>query len=361
MALAAKRPIEFELPNELNASGPTEAKGLRRDAVKLMVLDSKSGHTAHDHFTNLEQYVRPGDLLVMNVSRTLPASFQVTLKRCGETIAENVEVRLGQRKSNSVWRVLFVDVKVQQGDEIIFSPNLKAFVRSKRKDQPLTTIWFSLKGNALYNELYKLGEPIRYEYIHENWDLEQYQTVYGSVPGSVEMVSAGRAFTWEMLLRLKKAGVQLANITLHTGLSYFGSDQWQVGPSDSLEEYEVPSETIEKIQHTKKSGGKIIAVGTTVVRALESAVDSEGIPVAKRGWTNLHIDENSTIQVVDGLLTGFHEPKASHLDMLSAFVSPELIRQAYTEAIRKKYLWHEFGDMNLIIARDRHERSSFRD
>ncbi|MCF6138421.1 S-adenosylmethionine:tRNA ribosyltransferase-isomerase [Pseudalkalibacillus berkeleyi] len=360
MALAAKHPIDFDLPIDLNATGPPETKGLRRDDVKLMILDSKSGDTTHDQFPRLGQYVHPGDLLVMNVSRTLPASFKVKLKRCGKLVAEDVEVRLGQRKSNSVWRVLLIDVNVQQGDEMIFSPNLKAFIRSSKKDQPLTTIWFSLKGNALYNELYKLGEPIRYEYIDEKWGLEQYQTVYGTVPGSVEMVSAGRAFTWELLIRLKKAGVQLANITLHTGLSYYGSDQWQVGPSDSLEEYEVPSDTIEKIRQTKQAGGKIIAIGTTVVRALESAVDSEGISVAKRGWTNLHIDENYSLKVVDGLLTGFHEPKASHLDMLSAFVSPELIRQAYSEAIRTKYLWHEFGDINLIIARDQHERSSFR-
>lgn len=358
MALAARNPIEFDLPNELNAAGPPEARGLRRDDVKLMVLDPKSGETGHDHFQNLEQYVQPGDLLVMNLSRTLPASFKVKVKRCGKLIADDVEVRLGQRKSNSVWRVLFVNTTVQQGDEVIFSPNLKAFVRSRKGNQPLVTILFTLKGNALYNELYTSGEPIRYEYIHENFGLDHYQTVYGTIPGSVEMVSAGRAFSWEMLFRLKKRGVQLADITLHTGLSYFGNDQWHVGPSDSLEEYEVPGETIAKIQSTKKAGGKVIAIGTTVVRALESAVDSNGTPVAKRGWTNLHIEEHTKLQVVDGLLTGFHEPKASHLDMLSAFVSPGLLKNAYREAIEKRYLWHEFGDMNLIIARDDDEHSS---
>ncbi|MGM7702528.1 S-adenosylmethionine:tRNA ribosyltransferase-isomerase [Pseudalkalibacillus sp. Hm43] len=358
MALAAKNPIEFELPNELNAVGPPEAKGLRRDHVKLMVLDPATGETEDDVFPNLENHLKPGDLLVMNLSRTLPASFKVDLKRCGETIAENIEVRLGQRKSNSVWRVLFVDTKVRQGDEVVFSPNLKAYVRSRKSNQPLMTICFSLKGNSLYNELYTLGEPIRYEYIHENWGLDLYQTVYGTVPGSVEMVSAGRALSWEMLLRLKKRGIQLADITLHTGLSYFGNDQWHVGPSDSLEEYEVPTDTIEKIRRTKQAGHKVIAIGTTVVRALESAVDAEGTPVAKRGWTNLHIHEDYALQVVDGLLTGFHEPKASHLDMLSAFVVPERLKKAYREAIRKRYLWHEFGDMNLILARDEDEHAS---
>ncbi|WP_408007354.1 S-adenosylmethionine:tRNA ribosyltransferase-isomerase [Pseudalkalibacillus sp. A8] len=349
MGLAAKKPMKFYLPNELNASNPPEARGIRRDHVRMMVLDRANGKTKHDQFNNLEYYLNKGDLLVLNVSRTLPASFKVKIRRGGNIIQENVEIRLAQRKSNSVWKALIVDAKVQQSDVLLFSPSLTGFVRATNRNEPLVTVCFSARGNELYDQLYRLGEPIRYEYINENWGLEHYQTVYGTVPGSVEMVSAGRAFSWEMLIRLKKKGVQIARITLHTGLSYFLNDQWKVGPADSLEEYEVPSETIRKIQATKQAGGKVVAVGTTVVRALESAVDQQGIPVSKKGWTSLHIHEEFSLKVVDGLITGFHEPEASHLDMLSAFVSPILLKNAYHDAIQEKYLWHEFGDMNLIL------------
>ncbi|WP_221566532.1 S-adenosylmethionine:tRNA ribosyltransferase-isomerase [Alkalihalobacillus sp. TS-13] len=349
MALAAKKPMKFHLPGELNASMPPEVRGMRRDHVRMMVLDRVNGKTRHDHFHHLETYLDKGDLLVLNISRTLPASFRVKIRRDCRVVQENVEIRLAQRKSNSVWKVLIVDAKVQKNDVLVFSPNLTAFVRSMNKTEPLVTICFSSRGNELYNQLYMLGEPIRYEYIHHDWSLEHYQTVYGTVPGSVEMVSAGRAFSWEMLLRLKKKGVKVATITLHTGLSYFTNDQWQVGPADSLEEYEVPGETVHEINETKQSGGKVIAVGTTVVRALESAVDQQGDSVSKKGWTNLHIHEDYSLNVVDGLITGFHEPEASHLDMLSAFISPRLLKNAYQDAIREKYLWHEFGDMNLII------------
>ncbi|WP_349408278.1 S-adenosylmethionine:tRNA ribosyltransferase-isomerase [Pseudalkalibacillus sp. SCS-8] len=352
MALAAKNPIEFHLPTELNAVGPPESMGGRRDDVKLLILDRKTGGIHHDRFNNIDEHFKPGDLLILNISRTLPASFKVNIRRGNQIIASEVEVRLGQRKSNSVWKVLFIHFTVQKGDEIIFSRILKAVVRSKNKSTPLVTICFSLRGKELYNQLYLLGEPIRYEYIQHDWPLTAYQTVYGTVPGSVEMVSAGRAFSWELLLRLKKRGVGLATITLHTGLSYYGNDQWHVGPADSLEEYEVPANTIEAIKETKLRGGKVIAVGTTVVRAVESAVDTQGVPVEKKGWTNLHIDETFSLNVVNGLLTGFHEPKASHLDMLSAFIKPHLLKAAYQKAIDHKYLWHEFGDINLILERD---------
>ncbi|MCF6408932.1 S-adenosylmethionine:tRNA ribosyltransferase-isomerase [Pseudalkalibacillus salsuginis] len=350
MGLAAKKPMKFYLPEGLNASNPPEARGKRRDHVRMLVLDRENGKTKHDQFKNLENYLNKGDLLVLNISRTLPASFKVNIRRGCKIIQENVEIRLAQRKSNSVWKVLVVDAKVQQSDVLLFSPSLTGFVRAVNRNEPLVKVCFSARGNELYDQLYRLGEPIRYEYINGEWSLEHYQTAYGTVPGSVEMASAGRAFSWEILLRLKKKGVQIARITLHTGLSYFLNDQWEIGPVDSLEEYEVPGETIRKIKATKEGGGKVVAVGTTVVRALESAVDSQGMPVAKKGWTNLHIHEDFSLKVVDALITGFHEPEASHLDMLSAFVPPMLLKAAYHNAIKEKYLWHEFGDMNLIIS-----------
>ncbi|WLD92536.1 S-adenosylmethionine:tRNA ribosyltransferase-isomerase [Alkalihalobacillus sp. AL-G] len=349
MALAAKDPMKFELPSELNAAKPAERRGIRRDHVRLMVLDRNSGNNQHDQFYKLENYLNEGDLLVLNTSRTLPSSFSVEIRRASRLMAPEAEIRLAQRKSNSVWKVLVVGQTVKQGDELIFSGSLRARVCSCSTKSPLVTVSFSKRGIALYDELYKLGEPIRYEYIHDNWPLEYYQTVYGTVPGSVEMTSAGRAFSWELLSRLKKKGIQIAPITLHTGLSYFLNDQWKVGPADSLEEYEVPGVTADLIRKTIAGGGRVIAVGTTVVRALESAVDGSGNPVPQKGWTNLHVHSDFQLNVVDGLITGFHEPEASHLDMLSAFVSPHILKNAYQEAVHRQYLWHEFGDMNLVL------------
>ncbi|WP_257351223.1 S-adenosylmethionine:tRNA ribosyltransferase-isomerase [Pseudalkalibacillus decolorationis] len=351
MALAARDPIHFDLPGELNASIPAERRGVNRDHVRLMILDRNNGNTYHDQFYKLENYLKVGDLLVLNTSRTLPAAFTVELKRAKGVNVKDVELRLAQRKSNSVWKVLVVGQTVQQGDELTFSPTLRARVRTCNPKSPLVTISFSKRGNDLYDQLYKLGEPIRYEYIKENWTLDYYQTVYGTVPGSVEMTSAGRAFSWEMLFRLKKKGIQIATITLHTGLSYFLNDQWKVGPAESLEEYEVPGDTAELIRKTKEQGGRVIAVGTTVVRALESAVDGNGRSISQKGWTNLHIHGDFELQIVDGLITGFHEPEASHLDMLSAFVPQLILKTAYKEAVDQRYLWHEFGDMNLILGR----------
>jgi S-adenosylmethionine:tRNA ribosyltransferase-isomerase len=163
------------------------------------------------------------------------------------------------------------------------------------------------------------------------------------------MPSAGRAFSWELIFKLRRRGIRIAFVQLHTGLSYFLEDSGHLTPEENFEQFEVPSETVEAINQTKQAGGRIIAVGTTVVRALESAVDPNGKPVAQSGWTNLFIDRSIPLKIVNGLITGFHEPEASHLDMLSALINPDLLYSAYNEAIEHSYLWHEFGDMNLII------------
>ena len=210
---------------------------------------------------------------------------------------------------------------------------------------PLKTILFSKKGTDLFNCIYALGEPIRYEYINHNWGLDYYQTVFASQPGSVEMPSAGRAFSWELLFNLQKKGIELDFIQLHTGLSYLLDDELETLPTDNFEEYHLSEKTIGKIHRTKASGGRVIAVGTTVVRALESA----GVTGALDGVTNLYINKSFPLKMVDGIITGFHEPKASHLDMLTAFVPQDKLWNAYEEAIEQHYLWHEFGDMNLII------------
>jgi S-adenosylmethionine:tRNA ribosyltransferase-isomerase len=163
------------------------------------------------------------------------------------------------------------------------------------------------------------------------------------------MPSAGRAFSWELLFELQRKGVKLAFLQLHAGLSDLADNEWQLTPRDVKESYSIPSETIEAIKEAKANGRRVIAVGTTVVRAVETAFDASYQPLFGTGWTNLYINRETVLKVVDGLITGLHEPEASHLDLLTAFIDEELLFQAYQEAIDLGYLWHEFGDINLIL------------
>lgn len=333
--------FDFYLPNELNASQPPERRGVRRDHVKLMVLDKITGKVKHDQFFRLMDYLKPGDLLVMNNSRTLPAILLAKILRD----QQKVEIRLAKRRSEGIWDVLIVSEKVNLGDTLQFSPDLYATVIDLKETSPLKTIHFSKTGTELLNSIYTLGDPVRYEYINCEWELDYYQTVFASQPGSVEMPSAGRAFSWEMLFNLRRKGVGLEFIQLHTGLSYMLDDEYEPSPADNYEEYYLSQTTLEKVQKTRAAGGRVIAVGTTVVRALETAAKTGVLS----GETNLYINSQFPLKMVDGIITGFHEPKASHLDMLTAFVAQDILWKAYQEAIHRRYLWHEFGDMNLII------------
>ncbi|PLT27994.1 S-adenosylmethionine:tRNA ribosyltransferase-isomerase [Peribacillus deserti] len=335
----------FHLPPELNASVPPERRGINRDHVKMMVLDRKTGMYEHDHFYNIDRHLRPGDLIVLNNSRTIPAVLSASLKRSFITIVDKVEIRLARRKGEGVWDALIVSDKAKAGDILEFSDHLKAAILHIDKNKPLQTIKFSQTGGELFNSIYELGEPVRYEYIQTPWSLDYYQTVYATNPGSVEMPSAGRAFTWELLFKLQKKGIRIAFLQLHTGLSYLLDDKWIMNPAENSEEYDIPEATLQAIVQTKSEGGRVIAAGTTVVRALETAAAQ----VKRKGWTNLYIHSDFKLKAVDGIITGMHEPEASHLDMLSAFVKSEYLMRSYQDAISKEYLWHEFGDMNLII------------
>ncbi|MFD1359667.1 S-adenosylmethionine:tRNA ribosyltransferase-isomerase [Fictibacillus halophilus] len=337
--------MKFELPQELNAKEPPERRGIRRDYVKMMVLDKTTGHTEHTKFFQLDRYLKKGDLIVLNASRTVPA----VLKSIREIDGTEVEVRLAHRKNESIWEALPVSGNLKKGEIIRFSPSLTATVVEQSSDSPFVSLAFNLCCSSLYNQIYSLGEPVRYEYIQEPWNLDYYQTVFATIPGSVEMPSAGRAFSWELLFRLQKKGVQIAYITLHTGLSYLLDDKWHKGPDKNFENYEVPEETVNMIRETKAAGGRVVAVGTTVVRALETVALEKNELQAQTGWTNLYITENTKLEICDGLITGMHEPEASHLQLLSAFVDKDKLYDAYKDAIEQRYLWHEFGDMNLIL------------
>jgi len=348
-------PFTFVLPPELSAKEPPERRGIRRDQVRLLVIERATGKIEHTRFDKINKYLRAGDLLVFNSSRTLPASMRGC--DCSAAHGPCMEVRLAEHLPDDFWLALLL---CEQGDpfgcglragmQIDFAGGLNAAVLARDPNIPrLWKLRFSITGTELVDLIYRLGKPIRYEYVSAPWDLDYYQTVYAKEPGSAEMPSAGRAFTWKLLLDLKRRGIDSAYIVLHTGLSSYMDDELDRAHPASEEEYFVSRITAEKINSARENGGRVIAVGTTVVRALESVADSDGWVNEKQGYTRLTINSQHRLKAVDGLLTGLHEPEASHLDLLSAFLSAEKIRAAYEEAIARKYLWHEFGDLNLIL------------
>lgn len=340
--------IEFELPPELEAHQPPELRGLRRDQVRLLVLPRFEGVSIHTQFDALGEFLLPGDLLVVNNSRTLPA-----MLKAHDENGNEVEVRLAQRRADNLWDALLLRDRTQigrRGMRLNFGPDLTARVLAP--SEKLSFLWkveFDHCCAELLDLIYRLGFPIRYSYVANALPLDLYQTVYAAQPGSVEMASAGRPFTWELLLKLRRKGIDMTAISLHTGLSSARDDTIDASHPNYEEEYDLPEATVQAIDACHARGGRVIAVGTTVVRTLETVAQQSGSLSAAHGWTRLHIAAGHQLRVVDALLTGMHEPESSHLDLLSAFVNPERLKAAYREAIEKRYLWHEFGDMNLII------------
>jgi S-adenosylmethionine:tRNA ribosyltransferase-isomerase len=340
-------PVEFVLPPELEAHGPPEARGGRRDAVKLLVLDRASGAVQHTRFDRITDYLRPGDLLVFNDSRTIPALLPATLVGSDEP----VETRLARRVADDAWEALLLPHGGHYlSQRLRFREQLTAEVVGQREDAPwLWRLRFDRGGATLLDAIYRAGEPVRYTYVPEALPLDLYQTVYAREPGSVEMPSAGRPFSWELLLGLHRRGIATAFLTLHTGLSSTRNDEFDALRRGHEEWYRVPAETAAAIDAARARGGRVVAVGTTVVRALETLADGHGHVHAGKGWTNLYISAEHRLRAVDGLLTGLHEPRASHLDLLTAFAPPALLTTAYRAALSEGYLWHEFGDLNLIV------------
>ena len=345
-------PFVFTLPKELAAKEPAERRGIGRDEVRLMVIDrTENNKVTHTRFNHLSEFLQPGDLLVFNSSRTLPAS----LKGC-QTNGICLEVRLAHKQTDDSWLALLLcqqgerfSCGLRNGMELDLGLGLTATV--ERQDSHIHRLWqirFNHRHTELIDLFYRLGQPVRYSYVSSPWDLDYYQTVYAVEPGSAEMPSAGRAFTWKLLFDLKRRGIETTNIVLHTGLSSYLDDELDAQHPASTEEYFIGNEAAEKINYARSRGNRIIAVGTTVVRALESAI-ARGKITPQHNYTRLHINANHQLKAVDALLTGMHEPEASHLDLLTAFLPTEQIKTAYTDAVARQYLWHEFGDLNLII------------
>ena len=345
--------FKFKLPEELSASEPPECRGIARDRVRLMVIDRETGKTSHTRFDRIGDFLTPGDLLVFNTSRTLPAS----LSGWGTECHSRLEVRLAGHLPDDSWLALLLcrdgypfSCGLHAGMEIDFGGGLTGTVYER--DERIKRLWkmrFSLSGAELVDTIYRLGHPVRYEYVSRSWDLDYYQTVYAQQPGSAEMPSAGRAFTWRLLFDLKRQGVEAAYLVLHTGLSSYMDDELDAQHPSSEEEYLINGAAEKSINRALEHDRRVIAVGTTSVRALESAADKWGLVHAGHGYTRLRLTSDYKLRVTDGLLTGLHEPEASHLDLLSSFIPAEKLQSAYQEAVEHGYLWHEFGDLNLIL------------
>lgn len=346
--------LAFERPRELEATGPPESRGLRRDEVRLLVSDSSEDRASG--FRELPRWLRPGDLLVVNESATLPAALSA------EIPGGKVRLHLSTEYGGGVWLAELRKgvaepgpVDVAPGDPLWIGSNqailLAPFPQSPR-------LWFVRFPGNVARLLERSGEPIRYGYLRGEYDLTTYQTVFARIPGSAEMPSAGRPFSPRVLEELPRHGIHVSSVLLHAAVSSLEVESGRVEAHPMLPEpYLVSHGAVQAIQAARDRGGRVIAVGTTVVRALETAALS-GVLLPSRGFTNLQLLPGSPIRVVDGLLTGFHDPYATHLALLAALFGLRRVHSAYTQAIREGYLWHEFGDSQLWLPDPRYPRAS---
>jgi S-adenosylmethionine:tRNA ribosyltransferase-isomerase len=344
--------LAFELPQALEATAPPEARGGARDAVRLMVADARGDHITHAAFTELPEFLAAGDLVVINVSQTLPAAVAATR---ADGTAVRVHFATRAPGLDEQWRV--VELRSADGanpargraGETLALPGPDGAHPSLALVAPYASgsrlMLARLDGAGTVEDLLRHhGQPIRYGYVRGAWPLEAYQNVYARVPGSAEMPSAGRPITLRLISELVTRGIAIAPITLHTGVS---SPERHEPPFP--EEYEVPQATARLVNLTREARGRVIAVGTTVVRALETVARADGSVAAGAGWTNLVIDPDRGVHAVDGLITGWHEPEASHLWMLAALAGEPFLERCYHAALEHGYLWHEFGDSHLIL------------
>lgn len=342
--------LAFDLPQAVYAQVPPEARGLERDQVRLLVSSRRDGTHCHDSFLGLAKYLKPGDLLVVNNSRTIPASLPARIGRFPVRLHLSTDLNDGRwivevrEASGAPWEE---DLPFGTAIEVVGAP-LQATVLEKYRD--FARLWLVEVAGDPLAAAFQVGSPIRYPYVVGEWPLRFYQTLFAKVDGSAEMPSAGRPFTPRVLRFLRQKGVEIAEVTLHTGVSSHELVHPNVEEHGTYPEwYSIPEKTVQAIRAAKEAGRRVIAVGTTVVRALESAANDQGVVVPASGFTELFVHPGYRLRVVDGLLTGFHAPVTSHLAMLCAFIERDTIMDVYEEAVARGYLWHEFGDVHLII------------
>jgi S-adenosylmethionine:tRNA ribosyltransferase-isomerase len=342
--------LSFSLPAALEASEPPEARGLTRDAVRMLVAYRGEDRLVHSTFSLLPAFLDEGDLVVVNTSGTLAAAVDGT-DRTGRGVVVHfstaldhglwvVEPRRPSSRASEPWdadeeppkRIVLVDGGAVQ--------LLEPYAKSQR-------LWVAevCMSSPVPRWLAVHGRPIRYGYVDRPWPLSTYQNVFATEPGSAEMPSAGRPFTPEMVTRLVAKGVGVSPIVLHTGVASV-----EAGECPYPERVKVPVSTAGRVNLAKRTGRRVVAVGTTVVRALESAYDPRsGEVCAFDGWTDVVVTPERGVVVIDGLLTGWHEPEASHLLMLEAVAGRALLESSYEAALADGYLWHEFGDVHLVL------------
>jgi S-adenosylmethionine:tRNA ribosyltransferase-isomerase len=336
---------EFTLPASLEAHDPPEARGLARDGVRMLVSRRASGEISHHGFGELPGLLLPGDLLVVNTSATLPAQVRVSAE---------LAVHFSGPRPDGSW---LTELRLVRGKTTV--PNDRGTPGQRLRlpggavltleERATPRLWRARLSVAVVPYLLRYGSPIRYSYVPREWPLSYYQTVFAREPGSAEMPSASRPFTPSVVTRLVAGGVLIAPLTLHCGVSSLEGDE-----DPYPEPFDVPPATADLVNHVRARGGRVIAGGTTVVRALETAAlgradDSTGRVRAAAGWTSHVVTPETGVRAVDGLLTGLHEPRSSHLRMLAAFAGPDLLARCYQAAIDAGYLWHEFGDVHLLL------------
>ena len=339
--------VRFVLPRAAEATAPPEARGLARDEVRLLV--ARPDAVEHRRFRDLPDLLAPGDLVVVNTSATLPAALDARLR--GRTRPVHVSGAL----DDGTWAVEVrqpdgsgPDLDVGPGDLLDLPDGLVLRLDAAWPDPGAerSRLWRAVPSRpvAPADVLAAHGRPIAYAYLAGRVPLRDSQTVFADEPGSAEMASAGRPFTPELVVRLAVRGIAVVPVVLHAGVS---SPELHEPPLP--ERFAVPASTARLVETTRAAGGRVVAVGTTVTRALETAAGPDGTVHAASGWTDLVLTADRPARVVTGLVTGLHAPEASHLLLLEAVAGGDLVRRAYDAALSGGYLWHEFGDSSVFL------------
>lgn len=337
-----KSDFYFDLPKELIAQTPIE----KRDCSRLMCLDKNTGAIEHHHFYEIGQFLNPGDCLVVNDSRVIPARLFGVRSTGGA-----VEIVLLKDKGDNVWECLTrPGRKTRPGTELTFGGGELTATVLEEVEGGNRLIRFHT-DEIFLEVLERLGKTPLPPYIHEELeDSERYQTVYARVPGSAAAPTAGLHFTTELMDSLRAQGVNIASVTLHVGLGTFRPVK-----AENIEDHEmhaeycvIPPETAELINATKARGGKIISVGTTSCRTLESRAEPDGTLKEFAGWTNIFIYPGYQFKCIDSLITNFHLPESTLIMLVSALAGREHILNAYAEAVKERYRFFSFGDAMFI-------------
>ena len=334
------------LPAGSGADRPPEARGVDRDRVRL--LESTDRDERLHRFSDLPRLLRGGDLLVVNESATVPASLPARSELGDFRVNLSTQYGRGLWVAEPRWGPGAPGpLPIDDGTALVVGGVRCTVVAHFPGVRRL--VFLEAHGD-LADAMQRVGEPIRYGYAARNFPLQDYQTVFSRVPGSAEMPSAARPFTARLVAELRAAGVEFAPVVLHAGVSSLETGDFAPGTTPVFPEpFEVPRSTVEAIVRTRSRGGRVIAVGTTVVRALESARDDCGLRAA-RGFTRVYLSPERPVRSADALLTGFHEARSTHIALLAAFAGMRRVERAYGVAVQAGLLWHEFGDSHLVWA-----------